>query len=137
MTDKQYAALVDEWLTAVKAVKAWRDREMELRMQVAAGVTQTPVEGVNRRELADGRQIVFNYGLTRKLDYTGLRAATMAARDADLQAAVDDLVRVKRTYDLRTPKYKALLMNPAYKDFTDFVTRFVETKPQAPKVKVE
>lgn len=123
--DPNLFGLVDSWYTTNKELTRLKKKERELRDLVVHALFPEPKKGMNKFELADGREVKLVHGL----DYKLVDAATPLQWIAKGWLP-ENLIKV--TYTINTRIYEDLLAEAKIG-----LSEYVEVKPKAPQVKVE
>lgn len=91
---KRYMQILTEWLDNRTKLAYYKAQEMEQRKILFAGAFPNPKEGTQRFKLADGRTIVGQYKIGRKIDEAALPITLQHMRELGI-ANTDVLVTYK------------------------------------------
>lgn len=89
-----YLQMLDEWEDAAARLTVLKAKEMDLRLKLIAGAFPNPKEGTNKHKLPDGRELVGQVKVTRKIDEASLPVILAAMREKGV-ANTDRLVKYK------------------------------------------
>lgn len=89
-----YLQMLDEWEDASARLAVLKEKEMDLRLKLFAGAFANPKEGTNKHKLPDGRELIGQHKVNRKIDEASLPVILEAMRAAGV-ANTDRLVRYK------------------------------------------
>lgn len=91
---KRFMQILGQWQDNRKKLAYYKERESEQRRVLFAGTFPNPKEGTQRFKLADGRTIVGQYKVGRKIDEAALPATLARMRELGV-ANTDVLVTYK------------------------------------------
>lgn len=130
MVATTFEQALDNWIHASAEAKRWKEREANLRNALFSAAFPEPVEGVNKRELADGRIFKATHKINRGVDEAQVQAVKEQLRAlGDNEVVFEDLFKL--SHDLKVGPYKKL---------ADKVKRIVDmavtSKPGMPEIEV-
>jgi hypothetical protein len=89
-----YLRMLGAWEQVSLLLSLVKDCEMDMRLKLFAGAFPNPKEGTNVHKMPDGRELVGQHKVTRKIDEAALAPVLAAMRAAGV-ANTDKLVRYK------------------------------------------
>jgi hypothetical protein len=124
-----FEELLTVWQKTAAEAKRLATEERKLRDALCAAAFPKPTEGVNKRELVDGRIFKMTHKINRSVDEAAIPAMREALAKATNEVTFDDIFKTK--IDLQVGPYKKLAP-----ELLVIVNEAVVSKPGAPTIEV-